>query len=218
MRRLRTLRQGMPGFGHRNRGESMKTRWYHYLWIWSILYFSLGFFNILFAWLGLISFFLPLVFAIGFGNKHFCNRYCDRGQLLRMLGSQRGFSRNHDMPGWMKSCAFRYGFLLFFLAMFANVLYATYLVAGGARDVQEVVTLFWTFDVPWEWAVSATASPWAFQFAYGFYSLMLTSALLGILTMLFYKPRSWCVYCPMGTMTQLICKAKAVKSKVPGSG
>ena len=22
------------------------------------------------------------------------------------------------------------------------------------------------------------------------------------------QPRSWCVYCPMGTMTQLICKAK----------
>lgn len=170
VRRLRTLRQGMPGLGHRNRGESMKTHWYHYLWIWSLLYFSLGFFNILFAWLELISFFLPLVFAIGFGNKHFCNRYCDRGQLFRMLGSQRGFSRNRDMPGWMKSSAFRYGFLLFFLAMFANVLYATYLVAGGARDVQEVVTLFWTFGVPWEWAVSATASPWAVQFAYGFYS------------------------------------------------
>lgn len=113
------------------------------------------------------------------------------------------------MPGWMKSRAFRYGFLLFFLAMFGNVLYATYLVAGGARDVQEVVTFFWTFGVPWEWASSAAASPWAVQFAYGFYSLMLTSALLGIFTMLFYKPRSWCVYCPMGTMTQLICKAKA---------
>ncbi len=66
--------------------------WYHYLWIWSILYFSLGFVNILFAWLGLISFCLPLLFAIIGGNKLFCNRYCDRGQLLRFLGSQLGFS------------------------------------------------------------------------------------------------------------------------------
>jgi len=39
--------------------------------------------------------------------------------------------------------------------------------------------------------------------------MMLTSAILGILTMLAYKPRSWCVYCPMGTMTQMICKMKA---------
>ena len=82
-------------------------------------------------------------------------------------------------------------------------------VAGGAREVAEVVTLFWSFRVPWELASSAAASPWAVQFAYGFYSLMLTSALLGIITMLLYKPRSWCVYCPMGTMPQLICKAKS---------
>jgi len=26
--------------------------------------------------------------------------------------------------------------------------------------------------------------------------------------MVLFKPRSWCVYCPMGTMTQLICKAR----------
>ena len=37
---------------------------------------------------------------------------------------------------------------------------------------------------------------------------MLTSPVLGLLTMVLFKPRSWCVYCPMGTMTQLICKAK----------
>lgn len=34
------------------------------------------------------------------------------------------------------------------------------------------------------------------------------STVLGFVTMLLFKPRSWCVYCPMGTMTQLICKGK----------
>ena len=32
-----------------------KKHWYDYLWIWSIVYFALGFFNILFAWLGMID-------------------------------------------------------------------------------------------------------------------------------------------------------------------
>ncbi len=187
----------------------MKQHWYNYLWIWSVIYFTMGFFNILFAWLGLISFFLPLIFAIGYGSKGFCNRYCDRGQLLRMLGSQRGFSREKDMPEWMKGKVFRYGFLIFFLAMFANMLFGTYQVAAGASDLREAVTFFWSFDVPWHWAYHSETAPWIAQFAFGFYSLMLTSAILGILTMLAYKPRSWCVYCPMGTMTQLICKAKA---------
>ncbi|MFQ7160316.1 MAG: 4Fe-4S binding protein, partial [Ruthenibacterium sp.] len=45
----------------------------------------------------------------------------------------------------------------------------------------------------------------------GFYSLMLTSTMLGILTMLVYKPRTWCVYCPMGTMTQMVCRVKKRK-------
>ena len=30
-------------------------------------------------------------------------------------------------------------------------------------------------------------------------------------TMVLFKPRSWCVYCPMGTMTQLICKVRTGK-------
>lgn len=55
-------------------------------------------------------------------------------------------------------------------------------------------------------------APGVAQFAFGFYSVMLTSTVLGVITMVLFKPRSWCVYCPMGTMTQLICKAKSGKS------
>ena len=37
-----------------------KKHWFDWLWIWTILYFALGFFNILFAWLGMIDFLVPL--------------------------------------------------------------------------------------------------------------------------------------------------------------
>lgn len=128
----------------------MKKRWYDYLWIASLTYLVLGFFNILFSWLGLLCFFIPLLISVVKGTKGYCNRYCGRGQLFGLLGGRFGLSRKKDIPSWMKSKAFRYGF----------------------------------------------------------YSVMLTSTILGLLTMILYKPRSWCVYCPMGTMTQLICKAK----------
>ncbi len=36
--------------------SKQKKRWYDYLWIASLTYLVLGFFNILFAWLGLICF------------------------------------------------------------------------------------------------------------------------------------------------------------------
>lgn len=139
--------------------KTMKTKknWYDFLWIWAIIYFALGFFNILFAWLGLIDFMLPLFFSIFAGNKFFCNNLCGRGQ---------------------------------------------------------VVKLFWTLKIPWHWAYSQNlVSPWIAQFSYGFYSLMLTSTIIGIIVMILYKPRSWCTFCPMGTMTQTICKIKNRKAE-----
>ena len=82
------------------------------------------------------------------------------------------------------------------------------MVFKGTRELTQVVTLLWTFKLPWNWVNAHGLSPWIWQFAFGFYSVMLTSTVLGIATMVFYKPRSWCVYCPMGTMTQGICEIK----------
>ena len=122
----------------------------------------------LFAWLGLLCFFIPL-----------------------------------------KSKWFRYGFLIFFFLMFFQMLWNTGLVFAGAKDLGQVVTLLWTFKLPWHWAYHGTVfHQGVAQFAFGFYSVMLKSTVLGLVTMVLFKPRSWCVYCPMGTMTQLICKAK----------
>ena len=42
----------------------MKKRWYDYLWIVELAYMSLGFLNILFAWLGM------LFFCIQIGRAH----------------------------------------------------------------------------------------------------------------------------------------------------
>lgn len=39
--------------------------------------------------------------------------------------------------------------------------------------------------------------------------LSATSCVLGLLTMVLFKPRSWCVCRLMGAMTQMICNAKA---------
>ncbi len=134
----------------------MKKRWYDYLWIASLLYLVLGFFNILFAWLGLLCFFIPLAIALVKGTKGYCNRYCGRGQLFSLLGGRLGLSRKKDIPRWMKSKGFRYGFLIFFFAMFFVMLFNTYLVVcrsagyetGGhaAMDVQTAVAL----GLPWD--------------------------------------------------------------------
>ena len=184
-----------------------KKHWYDYLWIWTILYFTLGFFNILFAWLGMIDFMVPLFIALFGGSKAFCNRYCGRGQLLARCGK---CSRHQASPRWFASKFFRYGFLVFFLTMFGVMIFQTCLVASGAQNLSETLKLLWTFRVPWDWAYTAGTVPdWIAQFAFGFYSLMLTSTIIGLFVNALFKPRSWCTFCPMGTMTQMICKIKA---------
>ena len=72
----------------------------------------------------------------------------------------------------MSSKWFRYGFLLFFLTMFGNMVFQTYLVAAGAASLREAIKLFWTFRVPWGWTYTAgIVADWVAQFSFGFYSL-----------------------------------------------
>ncbi len=185
-----------------------KKTWKEYMWILSALYLFLGLFNILFAWLGLQCFTIPLVMAILGKGKAYCNTYCGRGQLLNLMGNKMKLSKYNDIPKFLKSKWFRYGFLIFFMTMFINMLFMTYLVFNQTNNLKEVITILWTFKVPWKVANISMVSPWVAQFAFGFYSMMITSTLLGVITMLLYKPRSWCVYCPMGTITHIISKAK----------
>ena len=187
----------------------MKKHWYDYLWIASAAYLLLGCFNILFAWLGLLCFAIPLLIALCGGGKAYCGKYCGRGQLFALLGGQLGLSPRRDAPKFLRSRWFRLSFLIFFMTMFSLMLWNTWQVFAGAAELRQAVKLFWTFRLPWHWAYRGAPAPWLAQFAFGFYSLMLTSTALGMVTMFLFKPRSWCVCCPMGTMTQLICEAKA---------
>ncbi|CEP90493.1 membrane protein [[Clostridium] sordellii] len=188
--------------------KKSKKKFTDYMWIISALYLFLGLFNILFAWLGLLCFFIPLIISFSGGGKLYCNKYCGRGQLLELMGNKLKLSRYKDIPMFLKSKYFRYGFLTFFMTMFILMLFNTYLVFNGTNELKEFIKILWTFKLPWNWVNTSMVSPWVAQFAFGFYSIMLTSTILGVVTMILYKPKSWCVYCPMGTMTQLISKAK----------
>ncbi len=156
----------------------------------------------------MIDFLLPLFLAIFGGNKYFCNHLCGRGNCSaswgQTLNAPAASPRPLDVLQVVPLCL-----LLFFLTMFGNMVFQTYLVAAGAASLREAIKLFWTFRVPWSWTYTAgTVTDWVAQFSFGFYGLMLTSLLLGLIVMVLYKPRTWCAFCPMGTMTQGICKLK----------
>ena len=119
--------------------KARKKRWSDYFWIVSAIYFTLGFFNIVFAWLGVICFAIPLLMAIFDGGKGYCNNYCGRGQLFLQIGNTLGWSRKKTAPRWLSSKWFRNGFLLFFMFFFIQMIYITVLVARDMRGLSENV-------------------------------------------------------------------------------
>lgn len=147
--------------------------------------------------------------AIFGGGKGYCNNYCGRGQLFLQIGNTLGWSRKKAAPRWFSSKWFRHGFLLFFMFFFIQMIILTTMVAKGTEDLHQTIHLLWTFNVPWHWAYPVEIEPWKAQFAFGLYGIMLTSLIVGVLLTIIYRPRAWCVFCPMGNMTQLICKLKA---------
>jgi hypothetical protein len=155
----------------------------------------------------MIFFITPLLIAILKGNKAYCNKYCDRSKLLELLGGKFSLSLDIVPPVFLRSAWFRYGFLTFFMTMFSLMVYNTYKVFTGVSLSKNVI-LLWVFRLPWTETGADAVTPWVAQYAYGFYGVMLTSTILGLITMVIFRPRTWCVYCPMGTMTQTICKIK----------
>lgn len=187
----------------------MKKKWYNYLWIYTPIYLILGVFNIMFAWLGMIEFLVPIFISLFGGGKLFCNKYCARGQLFDILGNKLKLSRKKAPPKFLSSPWFRYGFLVFFMTMFGLMIMTTINVFKEVHSLREFITVLWAFKIPWSFAFSGISISHGFaQFAFGMYSVMLTSSIIGFVTMLLYRPRSWCTFCPMGTMTQGISKLK----------
>lgn len=109
-------------------------------------------------------------------------------------------SKNRKPPLFLSSVWFRYSFLAFFMTMFILMLITMFKVFSGVKELQEVVTILWSFKILWGFAYkNANLAPWIAQFAFGMYSIMLTSTIIGFATMLLFRLRTWCVYCPMGT-------------------
>lgn len=102
----------------------MKTKkWYDYLWIAELLYLALGLTNILFAWLGMLFFSIPLLIALFGGGKAYCNRYCGRGQLIGILGNKLKLSQEmHPLLNFYAANGFARFFNIFYDYVLFNVI------------------------------------------------------------------------------------------------
>lgn len=179
------------------------------LYLITILFFSLGLFNILFAWVGLICFILPFIILQKDKKKTWCQSYCPRASLLTKVNGKKKFSK--PTPAIFRSKGFKNFVLYYFVINLFFAFMSTIMVILGNISAIDKIRLFILFQLPWELPqlinLPVTESWWVHT-AFRVYSIMLSSTLIGLVLGYFYKPRTWCAICPVGTLSDKILSVK----------
>jgi len=182
----------------------MKQGWIKYSYLFTILFFILGFFNMVFAWIGFSCLIMPFVFVIKDNKRTWCQTYCPRANLFTRLFSKIGFNRT--APKWLTNGIGKRIMLTYFAINFSVICFTTLMVFLDKRGPEKSVKFLMTFQLPWTMPNIldiAFMPDWAVHLGFRVYSMMFTTIIIGLLLGYLYRARTWCGICPMGTLSSL---------------
>lgn len=171
--------------------------------------------NIHFALLGLICMTLPIILLIKDKKKTWCQGYCPRACLYSTCGKATSkFSLK--TPVFFTKGAMKWIMLSYFGISLFFIIFSTIMVAIGkkpAMDYLRFLLIFPLKGLPQLFYIQSHAG--LLHLSYRFYSMMLTTTALGFILALIFKPRTWCVICPIATISDLYIKQAKKKNKKP---
>lgn len=183
----------------------MRRSWANYLFVFTVLFFTLGFFNILFAWLGLACMILPFVLLAKEKKKAWCQKYCPRASLFSVLFRGRSLTGKPG-PDWVIFGVGKWIILAYFCVNIFVIIMSTIRVSSGLMEPVERIRFLMAFVLPWnvpQFINLGPVSDWVLHASFRIYSMMFTTTILGfILGWLFY-PRTWCKVCPINTLSDI---------------
>ena len=182
----------------------MKRGWIKYSYLFTILFFILGFFNIVFAWIGFFCLIMPFVFVIKDNNRTWCQSYCPRSNLFTRLFSKIGTKLT--APKWLINGRGKRIMLTYFSINLLMICLTTLMVFLDKRDPLEKVRFLLAFQLPWTMPnlLDIGVMPdWVVHLGFRVYSMMFTTTIIGLLVGYLYRARTWCAICPMGTLSSL---------------
>lgn len=186
----------------------MKGNWRDNLYIVTILFFILGFVNIIFAWLGFVCMILPFVFLAKDKKKTWCQRYCPRAGLFRKVFNGRSLT-GKAAPSWLTKGRGKWIVLTYFMINLFILTMSTVMVFKGRREAMETVRFLIAFKLPWDMPqlLNIGGLPnWAIHLSYRMYSMMLTTTVIGLILAWLFLPRTWCTICPISTISDISLK------------
>lgn len=183
----------------------MEKRWQNYLYFGTLLFLTLGFFNILFAFIGLACLILPFVLLAKDRKKTWCQGYCPRSSLFTRLFKGRSLT-GQSGPDWLIKGKGKwimlgyFGFNLFVITM------STIRVSRGLMEPLERIRFLIAFVLPWripQFLDLGMVPDWVLHLSFRIYSMMFTTIVLGLVLGWLFYPRTWCRVCPINTLSDL---------------
>jgi len=144
-----------------------------------IVYLILGWFFPVIGLLALICMFGPILSSIWRG-RWWCGNVCPRGNMYDRLLSK--YSPHKPIPAFIRTFGFRIFMVFFIFTMFGLQLSQARWSEGGIALLGDIGRVFWT--------------------------IILLTTVVGVILLFIYAPRSWCSFCPMGTISNWVAPKK----------
>ncbi len=174
-----------------------------YLFLIVITYFLLGFINIHFALLGLVCMMLPFILLVRNRKKTWCQGYCPRASLISTTGKTTA-KFSFKTPKFFIKGQMKWIMLIYFGISLLFITLTTIAVGRGVKPPLEYLRFLIIIPIPFELPQLIEfegLSPWISHLSYRFYSMMMTTTILGVSLSLIFKPRTWCTICPVSTIS-----------------
>lgn len=191
----------------------MKKKWIRKTYLFTMLFFTLGFFNIIFAWLGFVCMITPFVLLALDRKKTWCQDYCPRASFYTVLFQGRSL-KGKIVPKWLSGKIAKNVMLIYFIFNLSILIMSTLMVLLGRRDAIDKIRFMIVFQLPWnipQLLDVGLVPSWVTHLSFRIYSMMFTTTVLGLILGWIYKPRSWCTICPVNTISDSVLKT--IKSK-----
>lgn len=182
--------------------------WKKYLFVFTLLFFTLGFVNIVFALLGLICLFLPFILLAKDRKKTWCQKYCPRSCLFTTLFQGRSLTGKTG-PNWLVKGMGKWIVLVYFCFNLFVITMSTIRVSLDLMEPFQHIRFLIAFVLPWEVPQLISIGPvpdWILHLSFRIYSMMFTTVMLGLTLGWLFYPRTWCRVCPINTVSDIALK------------
>jgi len=166
-----------------------------------IIFFIAGIINISFSIFGLFCMIYPFVLYIKYKDKIWCKYFCPRAGFFTVILSK--ISLKLKPPKWLFGETTIQFVIYYFIINTVFIIFSTVMVALHRLHPMNFLRFFMIFRVPINFPqlLSINLPNFISHFGYRVYSMMFTSFSIAVILGIIFKPRTWCGFCPIRTLT-----------------